>query len=576
MKQPFFFKIMSIIIVFVMIMTFAACGAQSGQSSDTASSGSSASVSSSAAGSAVEEKADPFGKYEPAIEVTATRKQPTGLTFVDGETLDNNKIIKIMYEDQLGIKLKYLWTVPEAQFDQKMSVSIAADDLPDLMVVNAKYLRMLADSDKIMDITTVFDKYASDTVKACYEGDKGLSFDLGKIDGKLMAIPQTASLMTTPSLVWLRHDWLTNLNLPEPKTMDDVLAIMDAFVNGDPDKNGKKDTYGMGLEKNFGPFAGLEGFFNSYHAYPNSWIKDSSGDLVYGVIQPEVRTALLKLQDLYKVGIIDKEFGVKDVNKVAEDTTAGKIGLEYGYVWNPAYPLQDSMNKDPKADWRPYPILSSDDRPVAPSVSIDTSNMEFLAVNKNAKHPEAAVKLVNAATEESAGFLFGDEKYKEVIPKAVDDEYQAKGVNQAWIYRLFTLAPADKDMTAHFMLVDMLDGKKPVSKVAQSVYDQIKAYEQDGNRATWGYAYMYGHIGSYQTVNQYYKEPKNYMMNEFYGTPTKTMITKWSTLSKMQLEVFTKIIMGNSIESYDKFVNDWKKLGGDDITREVNEWYHAK
>ena len=249
MKKSYIVKVISILTALLMLVTLSACGAQKTNPSDSSSSSSVTTSAASSSETAVEEKADPFGKYDPIIEVTATRKMPTGATFVDGESMDNNKIIKYMYEDQLGIKLKYLWIVPEAQFDQKMSVSIAADDLPDFMLVNAKYLRMLADSDKLMDITTVFDKYASDTVKMCYTGDKGLSYGLGEMGGKLMAIPQTASLMTTPSLVWLRHDWLTNLNLPEPRTMEDLLAVMDAFVNRDPDQNGKKDTFGMGLEK---------------------------------------------------------------------------------------------------------------------------------------------------------------------------------------------------------------------------------------------------------------------------------------------------------------------------------------
>lgn len=41
----------------------------------------------------------------------------------------------------------------------------------------------------------------------------------------------------------------------------------------------------------------------------------------------------------------------------------------------------------------------------------------------------------------------------------------------------------------------------------------------------------------------------------------------------MEEEVFTKIIMGDSIDLFDKFVEDWKKLGGDQITKEINEWY---
>lgn len=41
----------------------------------------------------------------------------------------------------------------------------------------------------------------------------------------------------------------------------------------------------------------------------------------------------------------------------------------------------------------------------------------------------------------------------------------------------------------------------------------------------------------------------------------------------MQNEVFVKIILGESIDTFDQFVEDWKKLGGDQITQEVNEWY---
>jgi putative aldouronate transport system substrate-binding protein len=50
------------------------------------------------------------------------------------------------------------------------------------------------------------------------------------------------------------------------------------------------------------------------------------------------------------------------------------------------------------------------------------------------------------------------------------------------------------------------------------------------------------------------------------------MVERLSTLDQMENEVFTKIIMGAAdISEFDKFVEDWKRLGGDDITREINE-----
>jgi putative aldouronate transport system substrate-binding protein len=62
----------------------------------------------------------------------------------------------------------------------------------------------------------------------------------------------------------------------------------------------------------------------------------------------------------------------------------------------------------------------------------------------------------------------------------------------------------------------------------------------------------------------------------FVGAPTETMTSKMSTLTDLQDEVFTKIILGEeSIDAFDKFVEDFNALGGEDITREVNEWYDS-
>ena len=38
-------------------------------------------------------------------------------------------------------------------------------------------------------------------------------------------------------------------------------------------------------------------------------------------------------------------------------------------------------------------------------------------------------------------------------------------------------------------------------------------------------------------------------------------------------EVYTRIIMGESIDEFDKMVKDWYALGGEQITAEVNDWY---
>ena len=48
-----------------------------------------------------------------------------------------------------------------------------------------------------------------------------------------------------------------------------------------------------------------------------------------------------------------------------------------------------------------------------------------------------------------------------------------------------------------------------------------------------------------------------------------------STLEAMEAETFTSIIMGEDISAFDKYVEDFYKLGGTDITKEVNDWYNT-
>jgi putative aldouronate transport system substrate-binding protein len=60
------------------------------------------------------------------------------------------------------------------------------------------------------------------------------------------------------------------------------------------------------------------------------------------------------------------------------------------------------------------------------------------------------------------------------------------------------------------------------------------------------------------------------------GPPTETMKTRGEFLQKMELEMFVRIITGDApLDDFDKFVEDWKSLGGSEITKEVNAWYQS-
>lgn len=516
----------------------------------------------------------PLGKYDPAIEVSFVRDlsdvvENNVLGVLKGETIDNNRWTQL-YEDELGIKIKYDWVVKGSptsdQYLQKINVTLASGDLPDVIPVNATQLKQLADSDQIEDMTELYEKYASPFTKKVLSEEGTSVFDAATFDGKLMAVPQLESSMERAMYIWIRTDWLDKLGLKPPKTMADVLAISKAFTEGDPDGNGKKDTFGLGVTKDlWGGAMGLEGFMAGYDAYPNIWVEDASGKLVFGSTQPEVKKALQVLQDMAKNGQIDQEFGVKDGGKVSEQISAGKIGMEYGEQWNSIWPLQLNRDNDPNAQWQAFPIVSESGE--TPKVPLKFSTTRFFAVKKGAAHPEAVIKMFNLHLEKNWGETAEFDKY--FAPPEAESVWQLSPVMPY---------PVKKNVDA-FRAIDAARKAGDFSTLtgeAKTIQEKLEAYASGSSDgfALWGWERIYGEEGS-MGIADHYDKNNQFLREKFVGAPTPTMVERKATLEKLQNEVFVKIILGDPIDKFDQFVADWKKLGGDQITQEVNEWYET-
>lgn len=54
------------------------------------------------------------------------------------------------------------------------------------------------------------------------------------------------------------------------------------------------------------------------------------------------------------------------------------------------------------------------------------------------------------------------------------------------------------------------------------------------------------------------------------------MIEKQNILNNLQIDAFLDIIQGRPLSEFDNFVAQWNKLGGEQITAEVNDWYAEK
>jgi putative aldouronate transport system substrate-binding protein len=576
MKHGYYKKAISITAaVALSINLLSACGSKN-PSGENLASGTAAqnSASTDAAGTSGAGAKDPLGKYVPAVDISFVRGidddfASNVIPNCPGETVKNNRWFDV-YRDELGINVKYDWTVRGNEdsdaYSQKITVTLASGNLPDVVNVYAYQLRQLADTGIITDLTPYWNDYASPMIKDFYSQPGPSVLDCSTINGQLMALTIAPDVYGDGIYTWIRADWLKKLGLKPPKTMDDVLKICKAFTESDPDGNGQKDTYGLAVTKDlYSPSTGLEGFFAGYHAYPNMWIEDGSGKLAWGSIQPEVKRTLQILADMYKAGEIAPEFAVEDMIKVAETIADGRIGLEYGAQWNPMYPLISDYKNNPNADWTGYPLVSEDNGKVYSPAKFGATH--FFVVRKGYEHPEALIKLMNMHAEKCWGKTADFNKYYMPV------ENKSVGV---WKFSPVYPAPPTKNIEAMRTLnearsnntLDKLTGEPA------TIERNIKAFE-NGDKTQWGWMKIYGPQGVYQWGLQYFADGQFYK-EKYTGSPTKSIVETKSALDQMEKEEFIKIIMGEApISEFDKFVSDWNKLGGSDITKDVNLWYES-
>ncbi|UUZ78996.1 hypothetical protein LJK88_27530 [Paenibacillus sp. P26] len=407
-------------------------------------------------------------------------------------------------------------------------------------------------------MSKVYEKYASPLMKELYASTDNKALEKAKYKGKLMAIPNISVQADAMSFLWVRKDWMEKLGSPAPKTVDDISTIAKAFVEKDPDGDGKADTIGLtGFEKSFdnggkAGFHNFKGLFEAYNAYPANWVKDSSGNVSYGSTLPETKMALGKLREMYAAGLIDKEFAIiKDGN---QKVVSGQAGLFFGPWWATGI-ISDTFTNNPKADFTPYLIL--DNKGQKNNLMVPVSN-RFIVVKKGMKHPEAAVVYAN-------NFIAAQRK---TDPDALKLDFTIDATY--WPIGNATYDYADAVERKSDMLKKALNNQiKPeeLTPEMKDMYDKAKRDLANPRkdvkdwRAYWGYTVPAESLK--QKYNKVYSE---------YTAVTRTMERKWANLQKLETETFFKIVMGDQpLDAFDKFVADWKAQGGEEITKEVRD-----
>lgn len=513
---------------------------------------------------------DPLTPSEPVTLTTALRTTPEDTFPMDGTSSWHKK-----YAEH-GINVEVAWTADASQYDTKMNTIIAAGDLPDIMQVSQP-LSSLIKGDLVADMTDALDTYLLPNLKEDMFGPIGKeAMDAVTFDGKVRFIPTNITTNQANAFpLFIRTDWLKTLNMELPKTLDDLKEIALAFTKNDPDKNGKKDTYGFaitGQSNLVEDWGGLYGFFPAYGIQPCTWYdgmlfysKDEDGKAVWDGTKPEVKEGLQWLADLYKEGAIPKDFTTMDTAQITADLNGGKAGLVFGVRGLPHWAINNTIKTNPDAEWYAMNMPTKDGSSEPPIFGWQPVNTA-VAISSKCKNLEAVVKAMNIS------WTYGNGDSDKFIPDLTDETKIRTESGNA----LISAYEADKEGKDAEKLFDALESND-TSKLdagSKNLYDNIRKYEETKDPECWGaWNARSARPGSAWYLVWHENKPEMIKRNLYWAMPSENMEAKLPLFKKMEEETIVKIITGNAdVSEWDKMVENWNKVGGDSITQEVNDF----
>ena len=424
------------------------------------------------------------------------------------------------------------------------------------------------------DMTDVYEEYASDYIKSLYDSYDGRCLSMATFDGRLMGIPGTNPDNSVPVLCWMRKDWLDKLGInPDPDgdlciTLEDIAAVAKAFV--DANVGGGNSTVGMAFSGN--DIGDAMCIANAMGGYIDRWIENPDGTMSWSTLAPEVKAAWAKMNEWYEEGILDPQFGTRTTDDINAMMINNELGIVFGAWHIPDWRLSSVKALVPEAEYIAYTV--ADDNGIVHAYHENAAE-RFLVVSKDCKYPQVAVEILNIlyddlarATAETApdviayinagGHNEGRPYYMEVLP-----------ANNPSIYYSEHMAVINGEMTPEETTIAENRGS------SQAILDYLKDPQNVTEETLGGWHFYESRIiGLGASIDALEKNGNAEWITPKYPPTTPTSEQKKATLDKTELEAYVAIVTGaQPIDYFDTFVSEWKRLGGDAIAQEVQEYF---
>ncbi|WP_019636569.1 extracellular solute-binding protein [Paenibacillus fonticola] len=310
------------------------------------------------------------------------------------------------WQRKTGVKLTFIQP-PSNQAKEAINVLLASGELPDM--IEYEWSKFPGGPEKaiqdgyILKLNDAIDRYAPNLKKYLRE-HPDIDKQIRTADGSYYVFPfiQGDDRLRTYQGPILRKDWLDELGLGIPITIDDWHEVLQAFKK---EKQIEAPLTFLGVPY---PLFGIEGggFVGAFGVKKDFYLED--GIVKFGPQEQGYKEFLALFRDWYAEGLIDPNFAA--VDSVTQDVSmlSGRSGA---CIWNAGagigtwLPILKENESAAQLAAAPYPILHKGDQPKfgqrAPAIG-----SSGVAISSSIRNLEEAVRMLDYGYGPEGHMLF--------------------------------------------------------------------------------------------------------------------------------------------------------------------------
>lgn len=465
----------------------------------------------------------------------------TAMKFGYGELPPNDSPGVQMINERFNVDYQ-VNQVPVGSYSEKLSAVLASGTIPDMVAFEAPDISNRYPKFARQNAFLALDDYIDDYPSLALVPD--FIWDQFRVDGKIYAIPKYYPRFSF--LPMIRKDWLDNLGLEVPTNYEELKQVAIAFTKGDPDGNGKNDTYGIALGQNINPNYNLGAYWD-----PNAWYhKNDKGQFIPGWISEARKEMIEWFADLYEENAVTRDFASLDWNATNKEFYSGKAGIFIGTPRGMINANADSLVQlDPNAEFTfMAPAVAPDG---SQGLTSSSGFVGFMTISAEAGKDEEKVRRILEMTELARTVIPEDR----MNPDNPDFDFLMGGEGKAY------------DMVDGKLVAKenaLKDGLRPTSYLL----DDVPWPEKDSDKV---YKYSNPILDAVvQDMLKVHGESKFYG-SPHYAAPSPTYLEKGNELTQFLIDEQSKMIAGQRpVSDWDKMVDEFMKKGGDKWIEEVN------